>query len=347
MRALTFHAPRDVRCETVPDPRLLGPRDVILRVELAAICGSDLHVYRGHEEGLDQGTVMGHEVLGEVVEVGREVRRLSRGDRVVAPFTTSCGACRPCEDGLTARCLHGELFGWVEGGRGLHGVQAELVRVPLAEATLVRVPAELAPEEALLAGDVLSTGYFCADAARFAPGATVVVLGCGPVGLMAIVGALELRAGRVLAVDSVPERLALAARFGAEPVDLCADPVAFLREHTDGRGADCVLEVVGSPSASRLALDLLRAGGTISAVGVHTEERFAFTPGEAYDKNLTYVAGRCPARRYAPRMLELLGRGRHPFAAVYSHRLGLEEGPRGYRIFDEKLEGCTKVLLAP
>jgi threonine dehydrogenase-like Zn-dependent dehydrogenase len=347
MRAITFHAPGDLHCESVPDPRLVAPTDAVVRVEVAAICGSDLHVYRGNEAGLDSGTVMGHEFLGEVVETGDGVHGLEPGDRVVSPFTTSCGACPSCDEGLTARCEHGELFGWVEGGHGLHGVQAEYVRVPLADATLVKVPVGLASEAALLAGDVLSTGFFCADAARLDPGATVVVLGCGPVGLMAVVGAQELGAGKVLAIDSVPERLELARRMGAEPVDLAGDPLESVREHTDGRGADCVLEVVGSPAASRLALDLLRPGGTISAVGVHTETSFAFSPGEAYDKNLTYVAGRCPARHYAPRMLELLEAGRYPIEAIYSHRLTLEEGPRGYEIFDGKLEGCTKVLLTP
>ncbi len=347
MRALTFHAPRELACERVPDPRPTDPGDALVRVEVAAICGSDLHVYRGDETGLDAGTVMGHEFVGEVLEVGAEVATFAPGDRVVAPFTTSCGACAACRRGLTARCDRGQQFGWVEQGRGLHGVQAEAVRVPLADATLVKQPADLAPELALLSGDVLSTGFFCADAARFEPGATVVVLGCGPVGLMAIVGARELGAGRVLAVDGVAERLTLARRFGAEPVDLGGDPRAAVAERTEGRGADCVLEVVGSPSASRLAYDLVRAGGTISAVGVHTEAAFAFTPGEAYDRNLTYVAGRCSARHYAPRMLALLRAGRHPFEAVFSHRLGLEEGPRGYALFDQKREGCTKVLLTP
>ena len=347
MRALTFHDVGDVRCESVDDPKLRDPQDVIVRVELAAICGSDLHVFRGHEAGLDQGTVMGHEFLGEVVEVGAEVRNFRVGDRVVAPFTTNCGRCGACGDGLTARCDHGELFGWVEGGEGLHGVQAEWTRVPHADATLVPVPASLPSEEALLTGDVLSTGFFCADAAGFREGATVVVLGCGPVGLMATIGAQELGAGRVLAVDGVPERLELARSFGAEPVDLTKAPHEAVLEATDGRGAECVLEVVGSPAASRLAFELLRPGGTISAVGVHNEPSFAFTPGEAYDRNLTYVAGRCPARFYAPRMLELLASRRYPVASVYSHRVGLEEGPRGYEIFDRKLEGCTKVLLQP
>ena len=350
MKGIVFHAPGDFRTERVDDPRLEADTDAIVRVEAAAICGSDLHVYRGHETGIEQGCVVGHEFLGEVVEVGKAVRGVRLGERVVSPFTTSCGACPACDEGLTARCDHGQLFGWREHGHGLHGAQAEYVRVPLADASLVAIDAELPGEEALLAGDVLSTGYFCADAARFGEGATVVVLGCGPVGLMATACARELGAGRVLAVDSIAERLELARSFGAEPVDLSPGTgavVESVREATGGRGADAVLEVVGHPSASRLAMDLVRPGGTIAAAGVHTEANFAFSPVEAYDKNLTYVAGRCSARHFMERTLELVRSRAYPLASIYSHRMTLDEGPRGYELFDQKLEGCTKVLLAP
>jgi threonine dehydrogenase-like Zn-dependent dehydrogenase len=335
----------------VPDPVILDPRDAIVRVELAAICGSDLHVYRGHEAGLDAGTVLGHEFMGEIVALGSEVRGLAVGDRVVCPFSTSCGQCGSCGSHLSSRCTHGELFGWVEGGTGLQGTQAEYARVPLAAGSLVKLPADLpasVPAEAsLLVGDVLATGFFCADAARFKPESDVVVLGCGPVGLMAVVGARQLGAGRVFAVDTVPERLDLAESFGATAMPLGADLVERMQAAVDGPGVDCVLEVVGSPQASRLALDLIKPGGTISAVGVHTETNFAFTPGEAYDKNLTYVAGRCPARSYAERMFELLATEKYPVASIFSHRVGLDGGAEGYRIFDAKLDACTKVLLIP
>ena len=351
MRALTFHGTGDVRCERVPDPVILDQRDAIVRVDLAAICGSDLHVWRGHEAGLDPGTVLGHEFMGEVVAIGKEVRGLALGDRVVCPFSTSCGDCASCHEKLSSRCEHGQLFGWVEGGAGLQGTQAEYARVPLAEGSLVKLPTDLpesVPDEAsLLVGDVLSTGFFCADAARFRPEADVVVLGCGPVGLMAVVGARHLGAGRVFAVDTVPERLSLAEGFGAQAMPLGADLKERVLEATGGKGVDCVLEVVDSPQASRLALDLLRPGGTISAVGVHTENAFAFSPGEAYDKNLTYVAGRCPARSYAERMFELLATEQYPLASIFSHRMGLEAGAEGYRLFEGKLDGCTKVLLIP
>lgn len=351
MKAVIFEGVRRVAWATVPDPRLLEAGDAIVRVRAAAVCGSDLHVYRGLEAGLDHGTVMGHELAGEVVEAGPGVARFRPGDRVVSPFTTSCGGCFYCRQGLTARCARGQLFGWVQEGRGLHGVQAEYVRVPLADSTLVAVPGgpgEIPPEEALLAGDVLATGWFGAESAGAGPGRVAAVVGCGPVGLMAAVAARELGAERVFAVDSLPDRLALAGLWGAEPIDfLQEDPLDRIREATEGRGADAVVEAVGTPQASRLAFDLVRPGGTLAAVGVHTEPHLAFAPGEAYDKNLTYRAGRCPARAYMDRLLPLLRSGKYAFGALISHRLPLEEGPRGYDLFDRRVEGCTKVVLVP
>ena len=166
LRALTFNGERDIRCESVHDPEIREASDVIVRIELAAICGSDLHVYHEREKGLDHGTVMGHEFVGEVVEAGAAAGNIAKGTRVLSPFSTSCGDCFYCRAGLTARCRRGELFGWVEKGRGLHGAQAQYVRVPLADGTLVPVPNEVSAEEALLLGDVLSTGYSCAKRAE-------------------------------------------------------------------------------------------------------------------------------------------------------------------------------------
>jgi threonine dehydrogenase-like Zn-dependent dehydrogenase len=346
MRALTYHGVRDLRVETVPDPAILAPTDAIVAVRLAAICGSDLHVWHGRETGLDTGTVMGHEFLGEVSEVGRDVSRLAPGDRVVSPFTTSCGSCFYCSHGLPARCTRGQLFGWVERGVGLHGGQAQLVRVPLADTTLFPVPAELTPEAGLVLGDVLATGWHAAVMGGIVPGAVAAVVGCGPVGLMAVIAALELGAERVFALDAVPERLALAARFGATPVNLREqDPVAAVREATGGRGADAVLEAVGSPEATTLAFNLARPGGTLAAVGVHHEAAFPFSPGAAYDKNLTYRIGRCPVRHYMERLLPIARRRQDELAALFTHRIPLEQGPAGYRIFDSKQEGCIKVAL--
>jgi len=348
MKAVAFHAPFTIECEDVPEPRLEAPADVLVRVDLAAICGSDLHVYRGVERGLDRGTVLGHEFLGTVVEAGPEVHRWKPGARVVSPFSTSCGRCFFCTRGLTSRCEQSQLFGWVEAGRGLHGGQAELVRVPLADSTLVELPKRVPEEQALLAGDVLSTGFHAAESGGIRPGDLVCVLGCGPVGLCAILGAGELGAREVLAVDSVPERLELAARYGATTVQLGAEDVERrVMAASEGRGADVVLEVVGSAEASRLAYRLVRTGGTISAPGVHNEPQFAFTPGQVYDKNLTYRAGRAPARATMERMLARLVAKAFDLEGLFSHRLPLAEAPRGYEVFDQKRERCTKVLLLP
>lgn len=348
MKALTFQGIEQVRCQSIPDPLIAEEGDVIVRTRIAAICGSDLHVYHGRETGLDRGTVLGHEFLGEITEVGPGVDRFRVGDRVVSPFSTSCGRCFFCRTGLTARCEKGQLFGWREGGRGLHGAQAELVRVPLADSTLVPAPDDLPPEVALLAGDVLSTGLFSADAAGVTEGSVVAVVGCGPVGLMSIAAARSLGARTVFAVDWVKERLDLAADFGAVPINFHqVDPSTVIHEATSGRGVDAVLEAVGNLPAGHLAMSLVRPGGTIMAAGVHTEPEFAFTPTEAYDRNLTFKTGRCSARHYIERSLQLARSGDFPLDRIVSHRLTLEEGPKAYRIFAEKLEGCTKVILAP
>lgn len=345
MRALVFEGIRRVGHATVADPEIRDAGDVIVRVEASAICGSDLHVYRGLETGLDAGTVMGHEFAGEVVAVGKGVKRFRPGDRVVSPFTTSCGECFYCRTGLTARCSRGQLFGWVEKGSGLEGVQAELVRVPMAESTLVAVPEGTPAETALFAGDILATGWFGAESAGAGPGKTVAVVGCGPVGLMAVIGARELGAERVFALDTLPERLTLAERWGAEAVDIREDPAGRIREATEGRGADAAIEAVGSADAARLAYTLIRPGGTLAVVGVHNEPHLSISPGEIYDKNLTYRSGRAPARSYMELLLPLIGSGRYDLETLISHRLPLTEGPRGYDLFDRKLEGCTKVVL--
>lgn len=348
MLAITFQDIEQVSVEKISDPQIESPGDAIVAVHLAGLCGSDLHVFHGREGGIDPGTALGHEFVGEVVAVGPEVSKLRPGSRVVSPFTTSCGKCDACSRGLTARCRLGQLFGWREQGQGLHGAQAELVRVPLADSTLVEIPEGVSPENALLAGDVLSTGYFCADQGGVGPGTIAVVVGCGPVGLMTILAARHLGAARVFAIDRLPDRLRLAAGFGGEPIDMeSSSPHDWVQQATDGAGADVILEAVGHPSASRLALELVRPGGTISAVGVHTTPEFAFSPVEAYDKNLTYRIGRCPARHYMDLVLPLLTDTPIDPAAMVSHRLPLTDGVRGYDIFANRQEGCTKVLLVP
>ena len=213
MKGLIFQGERSLSCQTVPDPSIEKTTDAIVKVEWSAVCGSDLHIYRAHEKGLDEGTIMGHEFVGEIVEVGKDVLNFSIGDSVVSPFTTSCGQCYYCLKGLTCRCIHGQLYGWREGGHGLHGAQAQFVRVPFADSTLLSISSQVDHREILFTGDILSTGFYCAENAEIKPESTVAILGCGPVGLMAIIGAIELGAGRIFAIDSIEERLVAASKI--------------------------------------------------------------------------------------------------------------------------------------
>lgn len=342
MKALTFQGIENLRVEELPDPRPEAPGDIVVEVLVAGVCGSDLHPYHGRETGLDLGTVMGHEFVGRVSAVGTEVENWQPGDLVLSPFTTNCGRCHFCRSGLTSRCERGQLFGWLEQGAGLDGCQAELVRVPLADSTLVAVPEGVPLEAVLFAGDILATGYYGVDAAGGGPGASVAIVGCGPVGLMAVLAARQLGATEILAIDRLPERLELAASFGARAVDLDGPELADCLS-----SADAVVEAVGTPQATRLAYDLAQPGATLCAVGVHTEKQFAISPGEVYDKNLTYRAGRCPVRHYLERVLPLAVEHSAKLSALISHRLPLSEGPRGYDLFARRLDGCTKVVLLP
>lgn len=348
MKALLFRNIENIEYETTDDPKLIEPSDVILKMDRVAICGSDLHPYFGREVGIESGTVMGHEGVGTVVEVGREVRTLKVGDRVFSPFSTNCGECFYCRKGLTCRCEKGQLFGWIEKGKGLHGLQAEYARVPMADATLLKIPHGICDEEALLLGDVLSTGFFCAEQASIEPDGHHVVIGCGPVGLMAVVGAKEKGSQNLYALDTVPERLALAEKFGAVPVNINqTNPVDFIKNRTSGRGADSVMEAVGNASAEKTAFALLRPGGTLSVAGVHTASDFSFSPPDAYNKNLTYRVGRCPSRFYMERLVPVVLSKKYPLTELISHRLGLKEGKSGYQIFSKRVENCTKVVLTP
>ena len=346
MHALTFGGIGVIEYSSVKDPVLLQPTDAIVRITLAGICGSDLHVYHGRETGLDHGTIMGHEFVGIIEDAGSDVKKFKKGAKVLSPFTTSCGECFYCSIGLTCRCEKGNLFGWVEGAHGLQGAQAAFVRVPMADCTLLPLSSDLNEKKGLLLGDVFSTGYFCADNAAIKPKNIYVVIGCGPVGLMAIIAAKHLGAELLFAIDTIPERLEKARQFGATPLNAS---VLNVREeilhHTYGRGADAVMEVVGSEQTLKLAIDLLRPGGTISSVGVHTAKHFAFSPGQAYDKNLTYKSGRCPARYYADRLLKEGVPQRYGIEDIITHEFALKEGATAYEVFDKKLDGCIKSVL--
>lgn len=264
MRAVCWHGPRDVRVEHVPDPEILNPRDAIVRVTLTAICGSDLHLWNGLNPTMQVGDILGHEFMGEVVEVGRGVRDLKAGDRVVVPFPIACGACFFCREGHTALCdnsnpnaemaeaLYGfssaGLFGYSHLYGGYAGGQAELVRVPFADVGPVRVPPQVSDEQALFLSDVFPTGYMAADNCSIRPGDTVAVWGAGPVGQFAIRSAYELGAHRVIAIDRWQVRLLMAEQGKAETIDYVETPdvVEELKQRTGGRGPDACIDAVGT-----------------------------------------------------------------------------------------------------
>lgn len=359
MLALVFEGERRIALkEDQPVPQLLSDTDCLVRVTLCAICGSDLHPFRGDERGIVPGTVVGHEFVGTVHALGRKVTGLQLGDRVMSPFTCSCSSCFYCTKGKTCRCSHPEarLFGWIsepaegdertEAPNGLHGSQAQFVRVPLASSTLVKIPEDVSDEEALLLGDILSTAFFCAEQGGIARGDSVAVLGLGPVGLLAVMAAKHLGAAQVFALDGVEGRRAKAASFGATPLEPGPAAAAAVAAATGGRGADVVLECVGS-GALRHAFDLVRPAGVVSSVGVQTAASFPFTPVDAYDKNATLRFGRCPARAYMERLLPMVRSRAQPFTDIITHRLPLRDGVRAYDMFERREDGCIKVVLDP
>lgn len=344
MQGVCFRAPGVVAWDAVPDPQLQQATDAIVAVELAGLCGSDLHPFSGREVGLDPGTVMGHEFVGRVLEVGGDVRAVRVGDRVYAPFSTSCGRCVPCLGGLTSRCERGQLFGWRNGGAGLHGGQAERVRVPLADGTLKPVPEGLSAEAALLLGDNFSTACFCADLADIDPDGVTVIIGSGSVGLLGIVAAKMAGARKIVAVDPVLERRMRAASLGALAVAPGPDVTEAVASIGGSRGADSVMEFVGLPAAQRLAWEVIRPGGVMAVIGCHSAPSFAFSPAEAYDKNLTYRTGRCPARHYMDRLTDRVVDELPHIAQVVTHRFDPADCVRAYDVFAHQRDGCVKAV---
>lgn len=347
MKALTFHGKHDIRFEETPDPKIESSQDVIVKVKLCAICGSDLHVYHEVEKGIDHGCVMGHEFMGEIVEVGKDVKGLRKGDLVMSPFSVSCGQCYFCKTGLTSRCVFSQLFGWVEKGHGLSGAQAQYVRVPMSDSTLVKVAEGISDEESLLLGDIIPTGYFCAKQAEIKSRDTHVVVGCGPVGLMTIIGSVHLGAEKIYAVDTIKERLEMAEKFGAIPLDVSkSNVIEWIRDATENGGADAVMEAVGSNATTRLAYELIRPGGIISMVGVCNDEHLAFSPSDAYNKNITFRVGRCPARYLMDELIPVVRAKKYDFTSIFTHRLNLAQGAVGYDLFAGKKDNCLKVVLS-
>ncbi len=341
--------------EEVPEPRIQDSGDVVVKVTTAGLCGSDLHIVHGRDKGIRMETIMGHEFTGIIEETGPGVSHFQKGDRIVAPFTVNCGGCFYCKRDLPGRCIRSEGFGFItEAGKGLHGAQAEYVRVPLADSTLIKIPekhndgSEIKDEEILFLGDIFSTAYSCAEKGEIRKGDVVVVIGCGPVGLLCILAAQLFEPSAIIAVDSVDYRLAKAKSFGAFPATPDTEMLVHLvGELTEGRGADAALEAVGHASALDLAIRVLRPGGVVSIAGYHTTESYPFPIQAAYGKNLTVKIGRCNARKYMSQLLPVVMENRVPMTDIITHVLPLQEGIHGYDIFSKRLDSAIKVLLKP
>lgn len=346
MRAVVFRAEGRVEVADVPDPEIEDPHDAIVRVTTSAICGSDLHFLHG-KAPLDPGETMGHEAVGVVERVGGDVRRFAPGARVVASFSVACGACWFCQSGQSQLCEEARILGAGVFGGGLGGAQAELVRVPIADVNLLAVPDGVPDEQAVFVGDVLTTGYHAAEVAEIREGDHVAVVGAGPVGNLAIQAALMRGPAEVIAIDLEPGRLALAEAAGAVCVNAAErNPQTAVFERTGGRGADVVIEAVGSPAAFERALDVVRRGGRVLVVGMYASETFEAQLGVWWTRALSVrFTGLCPVHAVWGRAMADLERGRIDPSPLVSHRLPLEEAPTGYELFDGRR--ATKVLLLP
>lgn len=346
MKAVVYQDVGLIRVDEVPDPQIGDVRDAIVRVTSAAICGSDLHFVAG-KAPLYAGETIGHEAVGVVDAVGSGVERFAPGDRVVLAFNIVCGVCWFCRRGQSSLCEDFRNLGAGTFGGGLGGAQAERVRVPNADANLLRVPDGMPDEGALFVGDILTTGYYGAAIAGIQPSDTVAVIGAGPVGFFAVQAARAFGAKEVLALDMEPDRLALAERVGAVPVDVRARNAQMaVCERTGDRGADVVIECVGSPSAFESAVEVVRRGGSVSVVGMYVTETVEVPLGIYWTRMLTLrFAGICPIHAWWERALEAVRSGQIDPIPIVSHTLPLDEAVEGYRLFEA--HEATKVVLKP
>ena len=345
MRAVVFEAPGQVRVDERALPTIQEPGDVVVRVTTGAICGTDLHFYHGRVP-LEQGAVVGHEFVGVVEEAGQTVQRFQPGDRVVGSFTSACGMCWFCRRNLFNKCTGARIFGCGFAFGDLAGSQADFVLVPNADHNLLPVPEELSDEQALFAGDIFTTGYYCAREGGVKPGDTVAVVGCGPVGIFAQMSARVLGAAVVYGIDMVPARLKLAESIGSIPINAAdQDPLDVILDATDWRGADVTMECVGNEAALETALRLVRPVGTVSVVGVFLEDRVGLPLGDLWIKNVTLKGGVCNVQRYWEETMSLIKSGRVDPTVIISHTLPLEDAAHGYTLFDTR--EATKVILKP
>ena len=385
MKALVFHRPKHVEVNDVPDPKLEHAQDVILRVTASAICGSDLHIYNGFFPQV-KDLVLGHEFMGVVEDVGRDVTKISRGDRVVVPFPVACGACFFCQRDLPGHCQNsnpkhygpeggllsqkgGGLFGYTDLYGGYSGGQAEYVRVPYANFGPRKVSDNFQDEEVLFLTDIFPTGYSAIDWAGVKGGETVAVFGCGPVGLMAQKVAWLRGAKRVIGVDIQEYRLTTARKTAkSETINAAeTDPIEAIRELTEGHGADVCVDAVGmeadrnlgdklanvwhgqigSIKALKNCISAVRRGGFVSVVGVYGIPYDAFPLGQIFDKGIKMAFGQAPVHKYIDELIGLLENGKIRLDDIITHRMPLSEAPDGYDIFCEKKDDCVKVVLKP
>jgi 2-desacetyl-2-hydroxyethyl bacteriochlorophyllide A dehydrogenase len=345
MKALRYFGERDVRFDSMDDPRLEADSDAIIQMDACSICGSDLHIYHGHGFSEDIGFCVGHEAVGEVVEVGSAVTRLRPGDKVMIPAAVGCGACRSC--------LSGNVIGCEFNGAGcyglsakLQGVQAEAFRVPAADSNAMKIPEGISRDQALMMTDALATAWFGARNADIRPGSSVAVIGLGPIGLMAVDSAFVMGAHVVFAIDPVAERRALAAESGA--IALHPDEaIERIREATHGRKVDCVVEAVGHDATVDLALRLVTRRGTVSVIGVQQSRRYAFPLERAFAAGLTFRIGTCSVPEEWPALVPLVQSGRLRPERYISHELPLSEGAAAYAAFDSRSAGALKMVLTP
>jgi threonine dehydrogenase-like Zn-dependent dehydrogenase len=389
MKAACWLDKSTVGIQEVPEPTILNPRDAIVRITATAICGSDLHIYNGLVPSMKSGDVLGHEFMGEVVEVGREVKRLAVGDRVVVPFPIACGGCALCQKGLFSLCENSNpnawmaekvwgyspagIFGYSHMLGGYPGGQAQYARVPFADVGPLKVPPGVRDEQALFLSDIFPTGYMGAELCDIAPGDVVAVWGCGPVGQFAIKSARLLGAERVIAIDRFPYRLRMAReQSGAQTLNYEeVDVHDALKELTGGRGPDACIDAVGMEAhapgvvgaydrvkqavgletdrahALRQAIMACRNGGTVSVIGVYAGFIDKFPFGSIMNRSLTIKTGQAHVHRYMRPLLERIERGEIDPGFVITHRLPLDEAPRGYDMFLEKRDDCMKVVLTP
>ena len=387
MRALTYQGAKDVRVETVADPVITANDDIILRVTATAICGSDLHIYRGKIPGMKDGDILGHEFMGVVEDVGAGVSALRPGDRVVVPFVIACGSCFYCNKTLFAACettnpgrgailnkknatAGAGLFGYSHLYGGYAGGQAEYVRVPRANVGPLKIPQVLSDEQVLFLSDILPTGYQAAVNAQLGPGSSVAIFGAGPVGLMSALSARYLGADHIFMVDHNDYRLRFAAEtYGVIPInfDHHEDPAEAILEATNGHGVDATIEAVGfeakgsaletaltaiklegsSGKALRQCIAATRRGGVVSVPGVYAGFIHGFLFGDAFEKGLTFKMGQTHVQKFMPELLELIGTGAIKPEVIISHRMRLDDAARGYEIFEKREEECRKVVLTP